>query len=217
MVGSAHYRHARSSCHLLLLLCDLRAKLGSRPDFVSSYDKKPQRPWCLCEQFLAVGQHDGAVLFGTPVFHGKHLKKELSICMWDHGTNSSPQGVRGYGASSTGLWVFPRTVVNAFGCWFVGRHIRVTGRYKHYMLTVTFITMLAVLGIATLWVPYSDRTPLALLCMMIEGFGVGTVIVGTMVALVADVAHEGNHKGQTQRIEISLFFAFSQMWGQLLP
>ncbi|ORY98954.1 major facilitator superfamily domain-containing protein [Syncephalastrum racemosum] len=99
-------------------------------------------------------------------------------------------GVRGYNASSTGLWVFPRTVVNAFGCWFVGRHIRVTGRYKHYMLSVTFITMLAVLGIATLWVPYSDRTPFALLCMMVEGFGVGTVIVGSMVALVADVAHE---------------------------
>ena len=42
-----------------------------------------------------------------------------------------------------------------------------------------------------MWTPTNEMVS-KFICMLVEGFGMGSVIVGTMVALVADIPHEGN-------------------------
>ncbi|KAI8139000.1 major facilitator superfamily domain-containing protein [Fennellomyces sp. T-0311] len=97
-------------------------------------------------------------------------------------------GILGYSTSSAGLWVMPRTVAVALGCWCVGRYIGATGRYKRYLMTVMGFDMLATFGMI-LWTP-TNGVVSKFICMLVEGFGMGSVIVGTMVALVADIPHE---------------------------
>lgn len=78
----------------------------------------------------------------------------------------------------------------AIGCWSVGRYMTVTGRYYRYLVIVLALDVLSLLSMV-FWTP---DTPLAieLAGITIEGFGFGTVIVSTMVALVAHISHQGN-------------------------
>ncbi|KAI8380526.1 major facilitator superfamily domain-containing protein [Choanephora cucurbitarum] len=96
-------------------------------------------------------------------------------------------GVLGYNPSSAGLWVFPRSILVAFGCYYSGRRLGVTGYYKHFVQTVMSCHVLVALGIY-MWQP---GQPLwyYLLCMNGEGFIFGLTFVATMVALVADIQH----------------------------
>ncbi|KAI9260460.1 major facilitator superfamily domain-containing protein [Helicostylum pulchrum] len=96
-------------------------------------------------------------------------------------------GVLGYSASSAGLWVLPRTAMVAFGCWLAGKYLGVTGRYKNLLVSILVLQVLAAVG--TLSWKIDTSIPFRLLCMNVEGFCFGVVLVATMVALVADITH----------------------------
>ncbi|KAI9492104.1 major facilitator superfamily domain-containing protein [Zychaea mexicana] len=98
-------------------------------------------------------------------------------------------GILGYSTSSTGFWVMPRTIAIATGCWCVGKYIGTTGRYKNYLVITMMLDILAVFGMI-LWKPTTDDLLFKLMCMLMEGFAMGSVAVGTMVSLVADIDHE---------------------------
>ncbi|KAI9266563.1 major facilitator superfamily domain-containing protein [Phascolomyces articulosus] len=98
-------------------------------------------------------------------------------------------GILGYSPSSAGLWTVPRTIAVATGCWCVGRYIGATGRYKKYLMIVMAFDMLACLGMI-MWGPTKDDLVFKFACMLVEGFGMGSVIVGTMISLVSDIDHE---------------------------
>ena len=83
----------------------------------------------------------------------------------------------------------PRTIAVATGCWCVGRYITMTGRYKSYLIVSTILVMLSNFCMV-LWTPTGEIAP-KLACMLLDGFGNGGIVVGTMVALVADISHEG--------------------------
>jgi MFS family permease len=93
----------------------------------------------------------------------------------------------GYKASSAGLWVLPRTVMVAIGCWTAGRYLGVTGRYKHFLVATVGVQVLTAFGTFS----WNESTAMwfRLTCMNIEGFCFGVVLVATMVALVADITH----------------------------
>lgn len=96
-------------------------------------------------------------------------------------------GVLGYNPSAAGLWVLPRTAMVALGCWSAGRYLGVTGRYKNFLVSVLVLHVLAAFGTFS----WTDSTSISfrLLCMNVEGFCFGVVLVATMVALVADISH----------------------------
>ncbi|KAI8139001.1 major facilitator superfamily domain-containing protein [Fennellomyces sp. T-0311] len=97
-------------------------------------------------------------------------------------------GILGYNTSSAGLWTMPRTIAIALGCWCVGRYIGVTGRYKNYLIAVMVLIIFSNLGMV-LWTPTREIAS-KMTCMLVDGFGNGGIVVGTMVALVADISHE---------------------------
>ncbi|KAG1416121.1 hypothetical protein G6F58_006128 [Rhizopus delemar] len=147
------------------------------------------------------------VLFGicelnwvtNPLVPQKMLKNRnvISVCLTNFFLCSStmafnyliPQffmGVIGYNASSAGIWVLPRTVMVAMGCWIAGRYLGMRGKYKYFVMSVMFIHVLTSLGLST----WNTNTPVwfELLCLNIEGLCFGCVLVATMVALVADIS-----------------------------
>jgi MFS family permease len=111
----------------------------------------------------------------------------------------------GYNASSAGLWVLPRTALVTLGCWAAGRYLGATGRYRNFLVGVIALQVSAALGTYT----WTDTTPIyfRLLCMNVEGFCFGTVLVATMVALVADIDH-----GDTASATSMIFLCRSIGW-----
>ncbi|KAG0169205.1 hypothetical protein DFQ30_003870 [Apophysomyces sp. BC1015] len=99
-------------------------------------------------------------------------------------------GVLGYNASSAGMWVLPRTAMVASGCWSAGRYLKSKGKYKHYLVGIMVVHVLA----ATSYYAWNPSIPtwIPILSMNFEGYCMGTVIVATMVALVADISQRGN-------------------------
>jgi MFS family permease len=73
------------------------------------------------------------------------------------------------------------------GCLLAGRYLGITGRYKNFVVSVIALQVTA--GFATYF--WTETTPMwyRLMCMNIEGFCFGVVLVATMVALVADITH----------------------------
>lgn len=96
-------------------------------------------------------------------------------------------GVLGYSPSSAGLWVLPRALMVAVGCWVAGRYLGIKGIYKTFVVSLMTTHVLTSIGFIT----WTDTTPIwfNLLCMNIEGFIFGAVFVATMVALVVDIPH----------------------------
>ncbi|KAG2232681.1 hypothetical protein INT48_006860 [Thamnidium elegans] len=92
-----------------------------------------------------------------------------------------------YNASSAGLWVLPRTAMVGFGCWLAGKYLGMTGRYKNFLVSILVLQLLAAVG--TLSWKIDTSIAFRLLCMNMEGFCFGVVLVATMVALVADITH----------------------------
>ncbi|KAI8077981.1 major facilitator superfamily domain-containing protein [Gilbertella persicaria] len=97
-------------------------------------------------------------------------------------------GILGYNPSSAGLWVFPRSLMVAVGCFYSGRRLTLTGRYKHFINVVMLVHVITAIG-TWMWKP---GQPLwyYLACMNMEGFIFGLIFVATMVALVIDIHHE---------------------------
>ncbi|KAI9470105.1 MAG: major facilitator superfamily domain-containing protein [Benjaminiella poitrasii] len=107
-------------------------------------------------------------------------------------------GVLGYSPSSAGLWVLPRTVMVAIGCWIAGHYLRLKGRYKHFLNAVMVLHMLTALGHAS-WTPATSMV-FKLACMSPDGFIFGIVFVITMVALVADDVDRSDTASATSMI-----------------
>ncbi|ORZ15842.1 major facilitator superfamily domain-containing protein [Absidia repens] len=114
-------------------------------------------------------------------------------------------GVLGYPTSSAGLWVLPRTVCVALGCWTAGRYLAIKGKYYHYLVIVMIFQTAA--AICTYeWTP---ETPMwiKVVAMNAEGYAFGSVFVATMVALVADIDHK-----ETASATSMLFLCRSTGW-----
>ncbi|KAI8377966.1 major facilitator superfamily domain-containing protein [Radiomyces spectabilis] len=94
-------------------------------------------------------------------------------------------GVLGYNPSAAGLWVLPRTGLTALGCWAAGRYLRAVGRYRTFIRSTMVFHVLAVFAISQ-WT-YDTPMWLRIIPMNLEGYCFGTVLVATMVALVADI------------------------------
>ncbi|KAF7727961.1 hypothetical protein EC973_006849 [Apophysomyces ossiformis] len=114
-------------------------------------------------------------------------------------------GVMGYNASSAGMWVLPRTAMVATGCWSAGRYLRYKGRYKRYLNAIMVIHVIAIASYNT-WKPDIPLI-IPILTMNFEGYCMGTVIVATMVALVADIAQQ-----ETATATSMLFLCRSTGW-----
>lgn len=93
----------------------------------------------------------------------------------------------GYNASSAGMWVLPRTAMVAFGCWLSGKYLGLKGRYKNFLVSILVLQILA--AVSTFSWQIDTWIGFRVLCMNVEGFCFGVVLVATMVALVADIAH----------------------------
>ncbi|KAI7856859.1 major facilitator superfamily domain-containing protein [Circinella umbellata] len=98
-------------------------------------------------------------------------------------------GILGYSPSSAGLWTVPRTIAVASGCWCVGKYIGTTGRYKKYLMIVMLFDTCACFGMIW-WASTNNDLAFKFVCLLVEGFAMGSVIVGTMVSLVSDIDHE---------------------------
>lgn len=92
-----------------------------------------------------------------------------------------------YSPSSAGVWVLPRAAMVATGCYLAGCYLKIKGTYKHFLVTVMSFHVVACIATRS----WNLSTPLwfNMLCMNLEGFIFGTVVVSTMVALVADISH----------------------------
>ncbi|ORX62477.1 MFS general substrate transporter [Hesseltinella vesiculosa] len=94
-------------------------------------------------------------------------------------------GVLGFPTSSAGLWVMPRSVMVAIGCWVAGRYLQKHGRYYKFTLAVILSQLVA--AIATFaWKP-DTHMAIKMGSLCVEGFAFGALFVVTMVALVADI------------------------------
>lgn len=100
----------------------------------------------------------------------------------------------------------------AVGCWLAGRYLGLTGRYKHFLTSLMVAHMFAAVG-TYFW---EIDTPIwgRLMCMNIEGFIFGCVLVATMVALVADITPQ-----ETASATSMLFLCRSTGWltGSTVP
>ena len=73
----------------------------------------------------------------------------------------------------------------AVGCWIAGRYLGLTGTYKKFLVTITGVHVIT--SFATWSWTLDTHLWFRMLCMNIEGFCFGAVLVATMVALVADI------------------------------
>ncbi|KAI9262018.1 major facilitator superfamily domain-containing protein [Sporodiniella umbellata] len=96
-------------------------------------------------------------------------------------------GVVGYNASSAGIWVLPRTLMVALGCWTAGRYLGYAGRYKYFIIIMLLIHVCATVGMFS----WKKDSPLLfqMVCLNMEGFCFGCVLVATMIALVVDLPY----------------------------
>ncbi|KAI8068057.1 major facilitator superfamily domain-containing protein [Gongronella butleri] len=94
-------------------------------------------------------------------------------------------GVLGYPTSSAGLWVMPRSIMVAIGCWIAGFYLKKRARYYRFTVAIMVSQLLAAIVIFR-WRPDSALA-VKLMSMNVEGFAFGSLFVITMVALVADI------------------------------